>query len=231
MAEMGTLVAGVAHEVRNPLFSMTATLDAFEARYGVRKEYQKHLGVLRAQLSRLTELMQELLDYGKPPSLELTPLPIGDLVAEAVRACALTARAHKVRFAVHVPGHLPPCCMDRMRMTQVLANLLENAVQHSPVGGSVAVDVRLLAAGDRPWLECVVADAGPGFVPDDLPRVFEPFFTRRRGGTGLGLSLVQRIVEQHGGRVTAENGAGGGGLVRLGLPLGGGSDASPGGPA
>jgi len=219
MSAMGALVAGVAHEVRNPLFSMTATLDAFEARYGVHKEYQKHLAVLRGQLSRLTQLMQELLDYGRPSSLALSSTPIGDIVAQAMDSCQATAKSAKVKVVSRVDAALPVIPVDRLRLAQVFLNLLENAIQHSPPGRSITVDADVLAAGDQRWIECIVADNGPGFNMEDIPNLFEPFFTRRRGGTGLGLSLVQRIVEQHGGRVSAENGPSGGALVRVRIPV------------
>jgi signal transduction histidine kinase len=108
---------------------------------------------------------------------------------------------------------LPPVLADRVRMTQVLQNLIENAAHYSPPGGRV--EVSLGRAGDEggDWVECAVRDSGPGFAPDDLKQLFEPFFTRRRGGTGLGLSIVQRIVYDHGGDVFARNHPEGGAVV------------------
>ncbi len=108
---------------------------------------------------------------------------------------------------------LPPVLADRVRMTQVLQNLIENAAHYSPPGGRV--EVSLGPAGDEngDWVECAVRDSGPGFAPDDLEQLFEPFFTRRRGGTGLGLSIVQRIVYDHGGDVFARNHPEGGAVV------------------
>jgi PAS domain S-box-containing protein len=219
MSAMGSLVAGVAHEVRNPLFSMSATLDAFEARYGVRKEYQKHLGVLRGQLERLTRLMQELLDYGKLPSLELAEEAVDEVIEQAVKSCSAHARVAKVKIQRRVAKGLPALPMDRLRMVQVFSNLLENAIQHVPPGGSVTVETALRAVRGQKWVVCSVSDTGPGFAGEDLERVFEPFFTRRRGGTGLGLSVVQRIVEQHGGRVVAANRPEGGAVIRVSLPV------------
>ena len=102
-------------------------------------------------------------------------------------------------------------------MSQVLQNLIENAVHFSPQGGRV--EVALASDGDAKegWVECAVRDSGPGFDVADLPRLFEPFFTRRRGGTGLGLSIVKRIVYDHGGEVAAENHESGGAVVKIRL--------------
>ncbi len=109
--------------------------------------------------------------------------------------------------------------MDRRRLTQVFQNLLDNAVRHAPPQSAVIVEAELMRVDGERWIDCRVRDAGPGFRPEDLPRIFEPFFTRRRGGTGLGLSIVQRIVEDHGGRIGAGNRAEGGAVVTVRLPV------------
>jgi signal transduction histidine kinase len=106
--------------------------------------------------------------------------------------------------------------MDRPRLLQVFENLLRNAIQHSATGS--IVEVQAVREGDRVAIR--VEDRGPGFRDEDLPRVFEPFFTRRRGGTGLGLSLVQRIVDDHHGQIEARNREGGGASVRVALSAG-----------
>jgi signal transduction histidine kinase len=98
-------------------------------------------------------------------------------------------------------------------MTQVLQNLIENAAHYSPRGGQVKISLGVTRDADGEWVECAVRDSGPGFAPDDLKKLFEPFFTRRRGGTGLGLSIVQRIVFDHGGDVFARNHPQGGAMV------------------
>jgi len=112
------------------------------------------------------------------------------------------------------PG-LPAVEMDRERIFQVLRNLLENAVQHTPVGGRVKLSVRPTEGS----VELEVRDTGPGFRDQDLPHLFDPFFSRRSGGTGLGLAIVRRVVEQHGGEVAAANQPGGGASVRVWLPV------------
>jgi len=102
-------------------------------------------------------------------------------------------------------------------MLQVLQNLIDNAIQHSPRGGQVVVRAAAVLAPNADGLELSVADEGPGIRAEDMANIFEPFFTRRRGGTGLGLSIVQRIVEQHGGEVEGKNRETGGALITVRL--------------
>jgi PAS domain S-box-containing protein len=217
MAAMGSLVAGVAHEVRNPLFGISATLDAFESQFGRRAEYQNYLEVLRGETERLNNLMRELLEYGKPRNLELSSASIPDAVIKAVDSCLGLASRSQVRIENMVDHRLPPALIDDERMVQVFQNLIDNAIQHTPAGGRVRIEAREASQGSDRWIECRVSDSGPGFREEDLPNIFRPFFTRRRGGTGLGLSIVQRIVEEHGGSVTAGNGEEGGAMVEVRL--------------
>ncbi len=219
MSAMGSLVAGVAHEVRNPLFGISATLDAFEARFGSRPEYQQYVAVLRGELERLSHLMGDLLEYGKPTSLGFSDGSLSEVVAEAVLGCRPLAESSGVAVRNTVDGGLPRIRMDRRRLLQVFQNLLDNAVRHAPPKSAVVVEAGRALTDGEAWIECRVRDEGPGFRAEDLPRVFEPFFTRRRGGTGLGLSIVQRIVEDHGGRIFAGNRADGGAVLTVRLPV------------
>jgi signal transduction histidine kinase len=219
MAAMGSLVAGVAHEVRNPLFGITSVLDAMEARLGSREEFRQYMDVLREPVARLTGLMQELLEYGRPPSVHLTPSSIVDLIEEAVRSCQPLADELLVRIRMNAEVGDEQVSMERMRLARAFENILRNALQHSPPGTQITANVRAIAGNGGRWVHCAISDAGPGIPAEDLPRIFEPFFTRRRGGTGLGLSIVQRIVEEHGGHVTAHNRPEGGAVLTVSLPV------------
>jgi signal transduction histidine kinase len=108
--------------------------------------------------------------------------------------------------------------MNPPRLQEVFENLIQNAIQHSPRGAAVIVETDEVRAENRAWVCSAVRDSGSGFRSEDLPRLFEPFFTRRPGGTGLGLSIAQRIVEEHGGTISAHNDALGGARVEVRLP-------------
>ena len=165
--------------------------------------------------------MRDLLDYGKPRGLEVREADLGEVVDEAARLCENLANNGGVRIIKAHDWALARVPMDRPRMLQVLQNVIENAIQHSPKGGMVVLSGGAERVNGSAWTWCSVRDSGPGFRAADLTRVFEPFFTRRKGGTGLGLSIAQRIVSQHGGLIHATNHPEGGGLVTVKLPAGG----------
>ncbi len=221
MAAMGSLVAGVAHEVRNPLFGISSTVDALEARYGASEPpFRKYFDVLRREVDRLGALMRDLLDYGKPPGLDPVEVDFDAVVDEAIRLCEPLAASVGGNIVRASGRGTPRVRLDRWRVLQALQNVVQNALQHSPRGGRVTVDVGHANDGGRDWVWCAVRDAGPGFAAADLPRLFEPFFSRRGGGTGLGLSIAQRVVSQHGGLLEAANHPEGGAVVSLKLPAG-----------
>jgi len=218
MAAMGMLVAGVAHEVRNPLFGISANLDVVEATIGSGKAVSEGvIAHIRMELGRLTNLMHGLLEYGKPQQPTLSPGPLGAVITEAVKLCADLAAERHVTLANHLGPELPAVPMDRQRLVQLFQNLLQNAIQHSPAGGTVRLDAAE-PCGSGSEVVLTIKDSGSGFAPEDLPHVFEPFFSRRRGGTGLGLAIVQRIIDEHRGHIMAANRAEGGATMTVRLP-------------
>jgi signal transduction histidine kinase len=219
MSILGSLVSGVAHEVRNPLFGISSTLDAFEAYFGAKPEYQRYLEVLRREVDRLRSLMKDLLDYGRPINQEFSPGSIRDVIAQAIHACEPLAKRSEVNVINQARDSIPQIQMDSKRLLQVFLNLCENAIQHSPQGGSVVIQTDESWQTNQGSVLCVVRDNGPGVKKEDLPHLFEPFFTRRRGGTGLGLSIVQRIVEAHGGTIDVRNHPEGGAEVTVKFPV------------
>jgi len=215
LAALGELVAGVAHEVRNPIFGMGLTVDLLRERIQGDTAAEEMASDLQKWLFRLNGLMEKLLEYGKTWTIDLQPGRLEDVVKQAVDACASRATDAGVTIEMPAGGDDRVALMDSARLVQVFENLLMNAVQHSQPGGCVTISF----ASDANEVEYSVRDRGPGFRQEDLPRVFQPFFTRRRGGTGLGLAIVQRIADEHGGTVAAENHADGGAVVRVKLPL------------
>lgn len=215
---IGTLVAGVAHEVRNPLFAMSANLDAFEEEVRGDDVISTYVGNLRLEMRRLERLMMGLLEYAQPQGAVFAVCDLNAIVAAAVRACR--ARSEATRVTIDFGPGVPVGAVeaDSDQLIQVIQNLLDNAIQHSPSGGRVKIQLERRGAPGLRRSAVVISDSGPGLREEDIPRLFEPFFTRRRGGIGLGLSIAQRIVEQHHGAIWARNRPGGGAEFCVELP-------------
>ena len=218
MSLLGSLVAGVAHEVRNPLFGISSILDAFETRFKDRTEYLRYTNVLRDEVGRLTVLMEELLEYGKPFRGELFLVSMDEMVSRSIRACMPAAEVAQVTLVSDVEDELPKIRIDRRRLSKVFVNLIENAIQHSPSASTVTVEARRLIEGGQDWVQCAIKDSGPGILEQDIPKIFEPFFSKRRGGTGLGLAIAHRIMQEHGGKLIAGNNAAGGACMIARFP-------------
>ncbi len=214
LAALGELVAGVAHEVRNPIFGMGLTVDALQAMLPQDRELAELAGVLRAWLDRLNRLMESLLEYGKTWTLDLRPGNVDEVLREVVEGSRQLAAQKSVAIDASIEPGLS-ILMDANRLSHAFENVISNAIHFSNPGDRVAVTARTVPEGDKEWIECSVRDGGPGFDPSDLPRVFQPFFTRRRGGTGLGLAIVQRVVDEHGGIIDAGNRPEGGASVSM----------------
>jgi PAS domain S-box-containing protein len=219
MSLLGSLVAGVAHEVRNPLFGISSILDAFETRFSDRTEYLRYTNVLRDEVGRLTVLMEELLEYGKPSRGDLYLVSLDEMIARSIRACLPAAEVAQVVLVNDVHEPLPRIMIDRRRLSKVFVNLIENAIQHSPPEGVVTIEARKISEGKQDWIYCAVKDLGPGILAQDIPKIFEPFFSKRRGGTGLGLAIAQKIMEEHGGKLVAGNNREGGACMAVKFPL------------
>jgi PAS domain S-box-containing protein len=219
VAEMGHLVGAVAHEVRNPLFVISASFDALQIRMGeVDEIVATHLRNLREQIERLSALMHDLLEYGKPPEMQVSVAPLERAISEAMAGAAPLALSDSIALVNDFPRDLGFILMDRARLARAIRNLLENAIHHTPSGGTVTIRGGVIEHSMRHWIWCSIEDSGPGFGAVDPSRVFEPFFSKRPSGTGLGLSIVQRTIEMHGGRIFAANREGGGAKMTLELP-------------
>lgn len=218
MSAMGSLVAGVAHEVRTPLFGISSTIDALETVIPPNDDTRSCIRILREQAERLRALMTALLDYGKPSREERQEVDLKDLIETAVANALPAATAGSVTIRSEVPEDLPRIRGDRTRLMQVFHNLLDNAIAYAPTETTVTVVTTRRFVDGRHWVACIVRDQGPGFIPEEISQVFDPFYSRRKHGTGLGLSMVRRIVTEHGGRVSAANGREGAVLSVL-LPI------------
>jgi PAS domain S-box-containing protein len=204
MKVLGELAAGVAHEVRNPLHALMSVTEALKKELKDNPDYDIFLFHIREQVERLSVLMKDLLDLGKPiePS-HIRPEPLSEICLASIDLWkkSPSRKAQSITF-VQSPADNALVDGDSQRLQQVFLNLLENAAQHSPDNSEIQV-VMLAAGKDR--VSVKVIDRGSGIPEEILPRIFEPFFTTRRRGTGLGLSIIKNILEGHGGSLEVRN--------------------------
>jgi signal transduction histidine kinase len=226
------LMADIAHELATPLTVIEGTVDGILD--GVFQPDAEHLGSVKEQTALLTRLIGDLRDISLAESgqlkLELAPTDMVELVRRKVSQAQLAARDKDVRLDLDAAPGLPAVNVDVGRMEQVVANLIANAVRHTPAAGSITLTLRTAvsdAAGrvDGPSLLLSVADTGEGIAPEHLPHVFERFYraetarSRAGGGAGLGLAIVRQMVQAHGGSVWVESQPGRGSTFYVALPL------------
>ncbi len=214
LATLGEMAAGLAHEIRNPLAGIAGVMEIVGRDLPPNSAAISVLGEVRHEVVHINKIVSELLEIARPKPPVFRP---GDLVAVAEHACLFAsdqAATKKVTLEVSKGDPLPALEFDRGQIHQVLLNLLLNAVQACGEGGSVRVEF----SSDEKFVTVTVIDTGKGIPPEVLPNIFRPFFTTKGNGTGLGLSLARRIVEDHGGRLAATSELGKGSQFALALP-------------
>ncbi|MFE8604735.1 ATP-binding protein [Archangium violaceum] len=216
LAALGELSAVVAHEVRNPLgaiFNAVATLRRFVEPNAPARTL---VTILEEEANRLNRLVDDLLDFARPSAPELYPVPLALMLEEAVRTA--TSGQPRVRVEWALQPDVPPVPVDERKMRQSFLNLALNAVQAMPQGGTLRVTA--YRCTEKPGAVVEFTDTGSGIPPELRERLFQPFFTTKATGTGLGLIIVQRTLEAHGGHIHVDSPPGGGTTFRLVLPLG-----------
>lgn len=199
-AVIGRMAGRVAHEVNNPLEAIKALIEPLRIRSREQPTVVEGLDIIDRQVDRIANLARTLLGLAhQRPSNRTMVLPAAVLVMVAALFQPRFAKAGK-RLEVMVPGDLPPVSMDADQVQQAVINLLENALAALDAGGCV----RITAAAGAGWLEIAVMDDGPG-LGKDPERLFQPFYTTKADGTGLGLAMTRSICEAHGGWIDAEN--------------------------
>jgi signal transduction histidine kinase len=209
--------AGVAHEARNQIFAVTATLDAFEARFSEAAERPPHLGVMREDLQRLTALMRSLAEFGQPSAPVLAFGHVGDAVSDALVAARPSAERKQLELVAKLGDPRATAFFDRTRLSLGLRSLIEHAIRRSPEASTIELSVTR-GPGEEGLVTVAIEDQGPELERAHLDRIFEPFFSPNRAAKGLDLALAKRIVEQHGGSVQAKNRRGAGVLLALLIP-------------
>lgn len=215
LATLGELMAGVAHEIRNPLTSIKGFLQYFQTDRDD-EEWQHHLPMLLREVDRMNRIIEALLYFSRPSQSVVAPTDLAEVLQSTLMLVSNRADSKGISFDVHVKDDLPLVELDREQFKQVFLNLLINSAQAMEQSGSVEIEVSCQQETDEVKLS--FADSGPGIPESIREKVFDPFFTTKKTGTGLGLAVVQRIVSARGGRVFIEDHPGGGALIRIVIP-------------
>jgi signal transduction histidine kinase len=226
LAAVGTMTAGLSHEIRNPLNAAALQLSVLERRIQKLPDGQapllEPLTLVKDEIRRLDHILEDFLQFARPREFVPKSIEVGPVITKVVDLLGGEAERRGVRLERAVEP-VPPVAGDEERIRQVLVNLCLNAIEAVPEGGIVRVSCRLEPPDpDRPdgprMVDVAVDDDGPGVPGDTRDRIFEPFFTTKAKGSGLGLSIVHAIVTQHGGTIRVEDSPEGGARFALLLP-------------
>ncbi len=216
LAALGRLTSGVAHEVKNPLNAMRIHLELLKTRLaGERAEVVENLDVIAQEIQRLDRVVQGFLKFVRPQELRLVPVNLNALLAEVARLSAPEAAQNGSQIALDLAPHLPPAMGDAELLEQAYTNLVTNAIQAMPGGGTVTLATRLLP---EEAIQVRVSDKGVGIPPEDRDKIFRLYYTTKPNGSGIGLSLVYRIIQMHDGHIDVESAVGQGTTMILTLP-------------
>jgi two-component system sensor histidine kinase HydH len=228
LAAVGQLAAGLAHELRNPLMPMKMLVQSARSAEDQKGLHGRSLQILEEEISRMESSIQAFLDFARPPVLEKRRTPLRPIVEGAIDLVAGKAAEQEITIQAEFPT--PPCELelDPTQIKQVVLNLVLNAMDELSPRGRIDIEVApgtpLVEASNeenasqRNGVRLIVSDNGPGIPDEVLPKIFEPFVTRKELGTGLGLTICRRIIEAHGGQITAANSAFGGAEFCVWLP-------------
>ena len=223
LAALGQLSAGLAHELRNPLGTMKASSEMLARSVAEENAVAREVaGFISSEVDRTNSLVTRFLEFARPLQLRLAPADLSRVIDRAADTLERDADSHGVTIYKNYSPDLAPLPLDPELMERAVCNLLLNAIQATAPGGAVTVKTRLAGGA----VEVSVIDRGSGIDPQLMETIFNPFVTTKPEGVGLGLAIVSKIVDEHGGKISVESDPGRGSVFRVVLPL-----AKPGFPA
>jgi len=216
LAALGQLAAGIAHEIRNPLTSINILIHSLTENLPTKNSHWEDLKVIEEEILRINEIVDQFLRFAKPASPLFEKADLIPIFEETLQLL----RPQIERGGISVQKEfesLPRATVDKEQMKQVILNLLMNAIQAMPKAGRLGLSDRM--SRDGHWVELTIQDSGIGIPPEDIDKLFDPFFSTKEGGIGLGLSIAHRIIDQHHGKIEVESKPGKGTLFTISLPI------------
>ena len=222
LAALGQLTAGLAHELRNPLGTLKTSAELLERKVAPDNEIAREMaGYITQEVDRINSLITRFLDFARPRNLRMEKTSLHALLDQAIDRFdrEKSGAAASVTVFKNYSPDVPPVNIETELLEHVITNLLSNAAQASPSGAVVTVKTRLADTAEGQKAEIAVIDRGSGIDPKHLENIFNPFFTTKASGVGLGLSIVSKIVDDHGGQITVESTPGEGSVFHVYLPV------------
>ena len=217
LAAVGRMAAGVAHEVRNPLSSIKGLALLLKGTFSRESREFETTGLLIQEVERMNRTISELLSFARPASLDLQQVDVQELLSETLELVAADTAGEHISTSLHCERDLPAVLADRDRLSQVFINILLNGVQAMEQGGTLEIIARKSSSGKQ--VKVQFKDSGKGIQPEHLSQLFFPYFTTKKGGTGIGLAISQKIIVDHGGTIRVESEPGKGTTVFVQLPV------------
>jgi nitrogen fixation/metabolism regulation signal transduction histidine kinase len=226
-AAWGEVARRLAHEIKNPLTPIQLSAERMRRRFlgSMKPEdaqvLERATHTIVAQVDAMKQMVNAFSEYARSPDMHVSHFDINQLIVEVVDLYRAQAAAADIRL--DLAADMPEIWADRVRIRQILNNLITNSFEalEGRIGARIDIETRVGAEGGSPMAIIQVSDNGPGFQRELMGTVFDPYVTSKPKGTGLGLAIVKKIVEEHGGRIEADNRRSGGARVRIALPLGG----------
>ncbi len=211
LASIGELAAGIAHEIRNPLAGIGSAVEVLSEIADSKTQYGEVVREIHKQIARLNATLSNLLDFARLREPEIAPADVAELIRPMLGLVRPDAQKQRIQIVETYAPALPPICVDGQQVQQAVLNLLLNAIQAMPDGGTLTVGATVTSAPadggapPPPAVRMTVRDTGVGIPAEHLDRIFSPFFTTKHRGTGLGLSITRMIVEKHGGTLSVQS--------------------------
>ncbi len=233
LAELGTLAAGMAHEIRNPLSAIKTFVQLLPRKWDKAGFQEKFQRTVPRELERINRLIEDLLELARPPRYQYKRLDISTFLRHSIDLFEEELLRLRIAWHIELEGDLPPVWADSDQLAKAVNNLIQNAIQAMPEGGQLRIQGSVRATGgelqntgpdgttsaSKRSLRVILSDTGVGILPDDLKMIFHPFFTTKDAGTGLGLAITHKVVSDHGGQIDVVSEVGVGTQFQVSLPI------------
>jgi two-component system, NtrC family, sensor histidine kinase HydH len=204
LSVMGQMVASIAHEIKNPLGSIKGAVQILGDKSTPAKDRQEFTSIIEKEVDRLDKVVKEYLSFAKPSPHRSEWIDINAILQSVIKQMKFQSGEHNVSVEFE-PQNVLSMMGDPDKLRELFLNIMLNSLQAMPTGGKIEITCRQVTEGSRPWLVTRITDSGPGIASENLTQIFEPFFSTKAQGTGLGLATAKTIVDDHNGTIKAES--------------------------